>query len=200
MSFFSGCFQDFSFFFVFSFQNFDYDLCWSDWGGCFVWVSLTLLRGFQAGSVVENLPANAGDRRCKCSPWAGKMPCRGKRQLTPVFLPGKFHGQRSLVGCSLWGREELDMTEQLNVIHMHLLKSVGLCPVPDLRHFHSHYFLKCFFSSILFLSSRSTPVAGFCPLESEALLFSLSVLLFRWAHLYRCIFQCTDSFPCSLHA
>ena len=47
----------------------------------------------------------------------------------------------------------------------------------NLVHFHSHYFLKCFFSSILFLSSRSTPVAGFCPLESEALLFSLSVLI-----------------------
>ena len=117
-----------------------------------------------------------------------------------IFLPGKFHGQRSLVGCSLWGREELDMTEQLNVIHLHLLKSVGLCPVPDLRHFHSHYFLKCSFSSILFLSSRSTPVTGFCPLENEALLFSLSVFLCRWAHFYRCIFRCTDSFPRSLHS
>ena len=33
--------------------------------------------------------------------------------LTPVLLPGKSHGRRSLVGCSPWGREELDMTEQL---------------------------------------------------------------------------------------
>ena len=33
---------------------------------------------------------------------------------TPVFLPGKFHGQRSLVGCSPWGHKELDMTERLN--------------------------------------------------------------------------------------
>ena len=32
----------------------------------------------------------------------------------PVFLPGKFHGQRSLVGYSPWGRKELDMTERLN--------------------------------------------------------------------------------------
>ena len=29
-------------------------------------------------------------------------------------LPGKSHGQRSLVGCSPWGREELDMTELLH--------------------------------------------------------------------------------------
>ena len=32
---------------------------------------------------------------------------------TPVLLPGKFHGWRSLIGCSPWGREESDMTEQL---------------------------------------------------------------------------------------
>ena len=31
---------------------------------------------------------------------------------TPVLLPGKSHGGRSLVGCSLWGHEELDTTEQ----------------------------------------------------------------------------------------
>ena len=30
---------------------------------------------------------------------------------TPVLLPGKSHGWRSLVGCSPWGREELDTTE-----------------------------------------------------------------------------------------
>ena len=35
-------------------------------------------------------------------------------QPTPVLLPGKSHGRRSLVGCSPWGREELDTTEQLH--------------------------------------------------------------------------------------
>ena len=39
---------------------------------------------------------------------------------TPVFLPGKSHGWRSLVGCSLWGNEELDTTERL---HFHFLFS-----------------------------------------------------------------------------
>ena len=33
---------------------------------------------------------------------------------TPVLLPGKFHGRRSLVGCSPWGREESDTTERLH--------------------------------------------------------------------------------------
>ena len=38
---------------------------------------------------------------------------RRQWQPTPVLLPGKSHGRRSLVGCSPWGREESDMTEQL---------------------------------------------------------------------------------------
>ena len=33
---------------------------------------------------------------------------------TPVLLPGKSHGWRSLVGCSPWGREESEMTERLH--------------------------------------------------------------------------------------
>ena len=33
---------------------------------------------------------------------------------TPVLLPGKSHGRRSLVGCSPWGHEESDMTERLH--------------------------------------------------------------------------------------
>ena len=33
---------------------------------------------------------------------------------TPVLLPGKSHGRRSLVGCSPWGREQLDTTKQLH--------------------------------------------------------------------------------------
>ena len=35
------------------------------------------------------------------------------RDTSPVPLPGKSHGQRSLVGCSPWGHWELDMTERL---------------------------------------------------------------------------------------
>ena len=44
-------------------------------------------------------------------PWVGKIPRRRKGQPTSVFLPGKFHGGRSLVGYSPWGRRELDTTE-----------------------------------------------------------------------------------------
>ena len=50
---------------------------------------------------------------------------RWRRQWhpTPVLLPGKFHGRRSLVGCSPWGREESDTTEWL---HFHFsLSCIG---------------------------------------------------------------------------
>ena len=47
-------------------------------------------------------------RRREFDPWVGKIPWRRKSQPTPVFLPGKFHGQRSLVGYSPWGCEEED--------------------------------------------------------------------------------------------
>ena len=40
---------------------------------------------------------------------------RRKWQPTPVLLPGKSHGWKSLVGCSPWGRKELDMTKWLHL-------------------------------------------------------------------------------------
>ena len=39
---------------------------------------------------------------------------RRKWQPTPVLLPGKSHGRKSVVGYSSWGRKELDTTEQLH--------------------------------------------------------------------------------------
>ena len=48
--------------------------------------------------------------------WAG----RRRWHPTPVLLPGKSRGRRSLVGCHLWGHEESDTTEQL---HFHFLLS-----------------------------------------------------------------------------
>ena len=50
-------------------------------------------------------------RSCGFNPWIRKILWGRKWQPTPVFLPGKFHGQRSLVGYSLWGGKELDRTE-----------------------------------------------------------------------------------------
>ena len=58
------------------------------------------------GSVEENMPTNAGDM--DSIPGSGKFPWRRKWQPTPVFLPGEYHGQRSLVGYSPWGHKRLE--------------------------------------------------------------------------------------------
>ena len=53
-------------------------------------------------------------KRCKrrwFDPWVGKIPWSRKWQPTPVFLLGKFYGQRSLAGYSLWSCKESDMNE-----------------------------------------------------------------------------------------
>ena len=51
-------------------------------------------------------------KRFGFNPWVGKI-WRRKWHSTPVFLPGRSHGQRSLVGYSPWGHKELDTTEGL---------------------------------------------------------------------------------------
>ena len=57
-------------------------------------------------SVAKNLPANAGDAGLICG--SGEDPLEKGMATTPVFLPGKFHGGRSLVGYSPQGRKESD--------------------------------------------------------------------------------------------
>ena len=60
---------------------------------------------FPGCSVVKNLLAITADTGSILG--LGRSPWRRKWQPTPVFLPGKFHGQRSLVGYSLWGHKRV---------------------------------------------------------------------------------------------
>ena len=64
--------------------------------------------------MVKNLPAKAGDTRDTVGSlgWEDSLEKEmATHSSTPIFLPGKFHGQRSLAGYSLWGRKELDTTK-----------------------------------------------------------------------------------------
>ena len=61
--------------------------------------------------MVKNPTANSGDPGS--IPGSGRSP--GEGNGCPLFLPGEFHGQRSLVGYSPWGRKESDTTELLTV-------------------------------------------------------------------------------------
>ena len=61
--------------------------------------------------------------RVRCFETLWMQPWRRQWHPTPVVLPGKSHGQRSLVGCRPWGREESDRTERL---HFHFsLSCIG---------------------------------------------------------------------------
>ena len=56
-------------------------------------------------------------RKPRFNPWVGKILWRREWQPTPVFLPGKFHGQQRLVGHRPWNGKESDTTEQLTHTH-----------------------------------------------------------------------------------
>ena len=77
--------------------------------------------------VNRDFPGGSDGKAClQCGrpgfgPWVGKIRWRRKWQSTPVLLPGKCHGQRSLVGYSPWGHKQSDTNEQL-----HLLTYLGV--------------------------------------------------------------------------
>ena len=68
---------------------------------------------FLAQSSKEHACQCSRHQRCGFDPWAKKI-WKRKWQPTPVFLPGKSHGQKSLMSYSPWGCKEPDTTEQLN--------------------------------------------------------------------------------------
>ena len=92
---------------------------------------------FPDGSDSKKSACNAGDR---ASISVGKIPWRRKWQPTPVFLPGKSHGQRSLVGYCPWGHKESDTTEQLTLslwlggrgLHSSIRPPQAPCPLQGL--------------------------------------------------------------------
>ena len=75
-------------------------------------------------ATVESLPSKPPGRprwiclqcrRPRFSPWVGMIPWKQEWQSAPEFLPGEFHGQRSLAGYGSWGHKGLDTTEWLTL-------------------------------------------------------------------------------------
>ena len=67
--------------------------------------------GFPGGSVVKNLPDNAGDTGdLSLIHGSARSPEAGNGKPLQVFLLGESYGQKSLVGYSPWGHKESDMT------------------------------------------------------------------------------------------
>ena len=73
---------------------------------------------FPMAQLVKKSACSVGDylkyRIPGFDPCVRKIPWRRKWQPTIVFLHGKFHGQRSLVGCNLWGHKVSDTARWLN--------------------------------------------------------------------------------------
>ena len=60
------------------------------------------------------------------NPWVGKIPWRREWLLTPVFLPGEFHGQRSLAGYSPEGSQRVRLDQVTNTFTFRFLSSPKL--------------------------------------------------------------------------
>ena len=70
----------------------------------------------QVVQLVKNPPAKAWDsKEMKFQSLGREDPLEEEMQPTPVFLPGEFHGQRSLVGYGPWGSKESNTDEQLSI-------------------------------------------------------------------------------------
>ena len=93
---------------------------------------------FKRTSLVAQQYVHLQCKRSRFDPRVGKIPWRRKWQPTPVFRPGEFHGQRSLMGCIV---KESDTSEGLSL-------SLFIQPY-RLRHHlspqrvHQHYLLFC---------------------------------------------------------
>ena len=81
------------------------------------WTYLWNRRGFPGGLTCKKSTCQC--RRCKgykFDPWVGKILWRRKWQPPPAFLPGKFYGQKSLVGYSPWSPKESDTTKHTRIL------------------------------------------------------------------------------------
>ena len=94
-------------------------------------------RSSQMAQLIKNLPANAGDTKDPC---VGKVPQRRKWQPTPVFLVGKFPGQRNLVGLQSMGSQSWTWLSVYTHTHTHTHSQV----------------IKLWFTEFFFISSQKS--------------------------------------------
>ena len=127
---------------------------------------------FPGDSVAKNPPG-------KQKTWVWSLgwedPWKRKWQSTPVFLPGKSHGQRSLVGYSPWGHKESDTTEATQHTNTQQWIRVPISPYP-----HQHSFLVL--SDFLILAI----LAG-VKVASHCILIRISVMTNDIEHLFICL-------------
>ena len=108
--------------------------------GAWVWSLVREPRSFPRGASGKEFPSQC--RRCRFDSWIRNLiSCSRKWQPTPVFLPRKLHGQRSLAGYSWWGhRESLGhdwaFTHTHTQTHTHTHTQIPYAPTKDPACFH----------------------------------------------------------------
>ena len=79
-------------------------------------IQLAFSRGQTRASLVAQMPKNLpAMQETQNGSLGSEDPCRREWLSTPVFLPGEFHGQRSLVSCSPLGHKQSCTTERLSL-------------------------------------------------------------------------------------
>ena len=87
---------------------------WGSLVGCRLWGCTESDTTAATQQQQQQLPTNVGDAGDSGLLLGSGIPWRKKWQPTPVLLPGKFHGQRSLAGYSpFWGHKDSDTTEHM---------------------------------------------------------------------------------------
>ena len=101
-----------------SFMEDNFYMDWPQWGEDFGMIQVHY--NFPGGTVGKESTCQCRrHKRCRFNPWDGKKPWRRKWKHTPVFLPGKFHRQRSLAVYSLWGSQS--WTKLCKHTHKHIV-------------------------------------------------------------------------------
>ena len=77
----------------------------------FFYPPITVNMGFPSDACDKEFTYQCRRHETQVQSLGWEDPLEEGMQLTPIVLPGEFHGQRNLVGCGLWGLKESDMTE-----------------------------------------------------------------------------------------
>ena len=91
------------------------------------------------------------------------VPWRREWSPTPVFLPGEFHEQRSLAGCSPWGHEEWVGRKWVTNTHTHLLYTYfKKLPTPESWSYPPIFIFLKLYSFAFYLKGLDTPGIDLC--------------------------------------